>query len=153
MIVRSTDPLRTARLLFRVLQQQKNVNVFSKLLLLLYYECISLTVFVLFYFGNFMLSEKIDLTVLQTFQLNVTYTSKPSVFCHTATVQFGREAYTGVGLTEEAARSMADFYAIQQTSYDFDEVPPGVAIGYQVIFPRSVYSTEQPSKLTYQQES
>ena len=58
------------------------------------------------------------------------------MFCHTATVQFGREAYTGVGLTEEAARSMADFYAIQQTSYDFDEVPPGVAIGYQVIFTR-----------------
>ena len=109
--------------------------------------------FCLFYFGNFMLPQKIDWTVSQTFQLNVTYTSKPSVFCHTATVQFGREAYTGVGLTEEAARSMADFYAIQQTSYDFDEVPPGVAIGYQVIFTRSVYSTEQPSKLTYQQES
>ena len=64
----------------------------------------------------------------------MTYTSKPAVFCHIVTVQFGREAYTGVGLTEEAARGMADFYAIQQTDYIFDEVPPGVAIGYQVIY-------------------
>ena len=64
----------------------------------------------------------------------MTYTSKPAVFCHIVTVQFGREAYTGVGLADEAAKGMADYYAIQQTSYNFDEVPPGVAIGYQVIY-------------------
>ena len=60
------------------------------------------------------------------------YTLKNELFCHAVNLRFGNESYVGVGLTEEAAKAMADYYCVQQTNYSFSEVPPGCALGYQV---------------------
>ena len=49
---------------------------------------------------------------------------------------FGRQKYQGTGYSPEAARRMVDYYALQQTSYTFVSVPPGViegnAVGIQI---------------------
>ena len=79
-------------------------------------------------------------------QETVKYTWKNETFCHAVNLSFGDESYVGVGLTEEEAKAMADYFCIQQTSYNFDEVPPGVAAGYQVtlyfLLPRDLRRTE-----------
>ena len=53
-------------------------------------------------------------------------------FTHTAIMLLGRQKYQGTGYSPKAARRQVDYYALQQTSYNFVSMPPGVIPGNAV---------------------
>ena len=44
-----------------------------------------------------------------------------------ASLLLGNKVYKGSGISAEAAQNVADYFAIQQSSYEFKTPPPGVS--------------------------
>ncbi len=71
------------------------------------------------------------------FQFRKRYKLTSEGLTHTAVMLLGKQKYQGTGFCSEAARRQVDYYALQQTTYTFNNVPPSVITGKAVSTTRS----------------
>ena len=61
------------------------------------------------------------------FQVQKRYKTEKDGFVYRASLLLGNKVYKGSGITAEIAQNIADYFAIQQSSYDFTTRPLGVS--------------------------
>ena len=69
---------------------------------------------------------------MNTFQVKKRYKTERDGFTYRATILLGNKVYKGSGISSQIAQNVADYYAIQQSNYEFNSLPPGVARGMLV---------------------
>ena len=122
-IIRSNDPFKSADVLLQLLADQNKVGIRQ-------IEKYSISNALLV-----VLRSKGDLNYTCTFvcfQYPKRYKLVEGEFTHTAIMLLGRQKYQGTGYSPKAARRQVDYYALQQTSYNFVSMPPGVIPGNAV---------------------
>ena len=67
------------------------------------------------------------------YQFPKRYKVEEGDFTHTAIMLLGRQKYQGTGYSAKAARRQVDYYGLQQTSYTFMNMPPGVISATNVV--------------------
>ena len=65
-------------------------------------------------------------------QVTKRYKTERDGFMYRGTLLLGNKVFKGSGISAEVALNLADYYAIQQSSYEFTSPPPGVAKGTKV---------------------